>query len=101
MRVLHEMTAAGWSNGEIAVAVRRVMQGWAVLLTDVMTEAQARDLPLGPFTPQELATLLGLMFVGGESLLLVGMESEQYPIRAALRRVGDLIRQAEEGGLKR
>lgn len=101
VRVLQEMTAAGWSNDQIAAAVRRALQGWSELLTGVMTEAQARGLPLGPFTPQELATLLGLMFVGGESMLLLGMESEEdYPIRAALRRVGDLIRQAEEGAVR-
>jgi hypothetical protein len=31
-------------------------------------------------------------------MLLLGVESQQVPIRAALRRFGDLIRQYETGG---
>ena len=98
VRVLQEMTAAGWANGEIAAAVRRIMQGWFDLLTDVVADAQSKGVPLGPFTPREVGTLLALMFLGGESLLLLGMESPQVPVRTALRRVGDLIREMEQGG---
>jgi AcrR family transcriptional regulator len=98
VRVLQEMTAAGWANGEIAGAVRRIMQGWFDLLTDVVAEAQSAGMPLGPFSPRDVGTLLALMFLGGESVLLLDMESEQVPVRTALRRVGELIRQVEQGG---
>ena len=97
VRVLHEMIAAGWANGEIATAVRGLLQGWFDLLTDVLTAVEQEHGPLGPFSAREAATLIGLLFVGGESMLLVGLESEQTPVRTALRRLGALIRQVETG----
>jgi len=97
VRVLQEMIAAGWSNEGIAVEVRALLRRWFDLLTDVLTAAEQAGLRLGPFRPREVATLVGLQFMGGESLLLLGMESERVPVRDALRRVGDLIRQAETG----
>lgn len=96
VRVLQEMIAAGWSDGEIAQAVRRLLDGWFDLLTEVAVEAERAHGPLGPFTARELGALIGLMFMGGESMLLLGLEREQVPIRAALRRFGELIRQHEE-----
>ena len=97
VRILQEMAAAGWANEQVAAAVRTVLSGWVVLLTDVAQAAESAGLSLGPFSPAEVGTLLGLMFMGGESLLLLGLESEQVPVRSALRRVGDLIRMAETG----
>lgn len=38
---------------------------------------------LGPFTATEAGTLLGLMFLGGESALLLGLESDKAPVRKA------------------
>jgi len=97
VRVLQEMIAAGWSNSEIAAKVRAMQQGWYDLLTDVATEAQARYGSLGPFTPAELAALIGCAFIGAEAELLVGFDRHTLPIRAALRRVGHVIRAFEEG----
>jgi len=96
VRVLQEMIAAGWSNSEIAAKVRAMQQGWYDLLTDVATEAQARYGSLGPFTPAELAALIGCAFIGAEAELLVGFDRHTLPIRAALRRVGHVIRAFEE-----
>lgn len=96
VRVLQEMIAAGWSTPEISDKVRATLQGWYDLLTDVATEAAERFGGLGPFTPVEVATLIGCSFIGAESLLLVGFQRQQLPIRAALRRVSQLIRAAEE-----
>ncbi len=98
VRVLQEMTAAGWANDEIAQAVRRIMQGWFDLLADVVAAAERQHRALLAFSAREVATLIGLLFVGGESMLLLGMESEHVPVRAALRRIGELIRQVETGG---
>lgn len=98
VRVLQEMTAAGWANEQIAVQVRRIVHGWVGLLVDVLTQAQDRGLSLGPFSARELGTLVATAYVGGESLLLLGMDDSTTPVRAALRRVGELLRAAETGG---
>lgn len=96
VRVLQEMIAAGWSTPVIADKVRAMQQGWYELLTDVASEAAKRFGGLGPFTASEVATLIGCSFIGAEALLLLGFDRHQLPIRAALRRVGQLIRAAEE-----
>ena len=54
-------------------------------------------LNLGGFSAEEVAALVSASFVGAESLILVGLEGEAVPLRAALRKVGDLIRIAEGG----
>jgi AcrR family transcriptional regulator len=94
VRVLQEMIAAGWSNAEVRDAVRELLGGWFVLLTEVAREAERRH---GRFTADELATLVGTAFIGSEALLLLGFDRRILPIRSALRRVGILIREREEG----
>ncbi len=96
VRVLQEMIAAGWSTPVIAEKVRSMQQGWYDLLTDVAAEAAERFGGLGPFTPREVATLVGIAFIGGEAELLLGFDRQQMPVRAALRRVAQLIRDLEE-----
>jgi AcrR family transcriptional regulator len=97
VRVLQELIAAGWSNAELGEAVRDLLGGWIALLVEVAKEAERRHGPLGPFTAEELATLVASAFFGSESLLLLGLDRDVLPIRSALRRVGVLIRQLEEG----
>jgi AcrR family transcriptional regulator len=97
VRVLQELIAAGWSNAELGAAVRDLLGGWVTLLADVAREAERRHGRLGPFTAEELATLVASAFFGSESLLLLGFDREVLPIRSALRRVSVLIRQVEEG----
>jgi hypothetical protein len=41
--------------------------------------------------------LIGQAFLGGESVLLLGFDRSQVPVRTALRRFGLLIRGLEEG----
>jgi hypothetical protein len=65
-------------------------------LTEVATEAAETFGGLGPFAPAEVATLIGNAFIGSESMLLLGFDRTQMPIRASLRRVGEAIRQAED-----
>ena len=98
VRVLQEMIAAGWSNAELGAAVRDLLGGWVALLIEVAREAERRHGQLGPFTAEELATLIASAFFGSESLLLLGFDREVLPIRSALRRVGVLIRQLEDEG---
>jgi hypothetical protein len=97
VRVLQEMVAAGWSNADIRDAVRELLGGWYALLTEVAREAERRHGRLGPFTAEEVATLVGTTFVGAEALLLLGFDRQVLPIRSAVRRIGVLIRQLEEG----
>jgi AcrR family transcriptional regulator len=100
VRVLQELMAAGWSNAELGAAVRELLGGWCRLLAEVAREAERRHGTLGPFTAEEAATLVASAFFGSESLLLLGFDREVLPVRSALRRVGVLIRQLEEGGTR-
>jgi AcrR family transcriptional regulator len=97
VRVLQESIAAGWSNREVRDAVRDLLGGWFALLAEVAGEAERRHGPLGPFTAEEVATLVGCAFFGSEALLLLGFDRQLLPIRSALRRIGVVIRQLEEG----
>ena len=92
VRILQEMLAAGWANEDVAQAMRAVMRGWMGLLATVAEEVAPF---LGPFTPTEVSALVSAAFMGTESLLLAGFEEPLFPIKTALRKVGELIRQAE------
>ena len=100
VRVLQEMIAAGWSNTELGAVVRELLGGWFTLLTDVAREAERRHGPLGPFTADEMGTLIGTAFIGSEALLLLGIDRNTLPIRSTLRRISVLIRHLEEGSRK-
>ncbi len=92
VRVLQEMIAAGWSEPAVGAAVRALLAGWYELLIDVLGQAEAKHGPLGPFTAEELGTLIGNSFIGSEAMLLLGFDRQTLPIRSALRRVGQLFR---------
>jgi AcrR family transcriptional regulator len=96
VRTLQEMIAAGWSDPKIAAAVRKNLQGWYDLLTNLAEQAGSHFGGLSPFTPAEVACLVGNAFIGSEALILLGLENPAFPARAALRRFADLIRQMEE-----
>jgi AcrR family transcriptional regulator len=98
VRILQEMIAAGWSNEELGDAVRKLLSGWFSLLAEVAREAEQRYGSLGPFTAEEVATLVTSSFIGAESLLLLGFDRDVMPVRSALRRFGVVIRQLEEAG---
>jgi AcrR family transcriptional regulator len=96
VRILQEMMAAGWSNSDIAAAVREFLAGWYTLLADVGKEVIAKSGAVGPLQPDDIATLIGNAFLGCEAMLLLGFEETGMPIRRALRRFGELIRKLEE-----
>lgn len=96
VRVLQEMTAAGWSNDDVAESVRTNLSGWFELLTDTAAKAAARVGGLGPFTPEEVAVLVGGAFLGIETLILLDVDETTLPWRSALRTVGFLLRRLEE-----
>jgi AcrR family transcriptional regulator len=96
VRVLQEMIAVGWSNPEIATAVRGFLSGWYALIERVVKEALIKFGAVGRLKPDDIATLVGNAFIGSEALLLLGFEQDGMPIRRALRRFGVLIRTLEE-----
>lgn len=95
VRVAQEIIAAAWSDPAIAGAVRTAMMGWIDLLTAVAVRAERENGALGPVSPREFASLAANLFIGAESLHLLGVEADGAPVRDALRRVGDLLRLAE------
>ena len=102
VRILQEMIAAGWSDPEVASAVRGMIGGWFALLADVARREGERTGGLGPFTPEEIAALMGLPFLGAEAQILLGFSETEMPARSALRKIGAVIRLLEEqGGLER
>ena len=95
VRLLQEMIAAGWSDGEIAQNVRTYLKGWFDLLAFTAARAADRVGGLGPFTPEEIAVLAGMPFLGVESMILLGFEETDLPSRSALRKVGAMLRALE------
>jgi AcrR family transcriptional regulator len=100
VRVLQEMTAAGWSDAEVAAAVRRDLKGWFDLLTETTTKLARGFVDLGPLTPAEVATLVGTAFLGIEAMILLGFDESEMPCRSALRSIGFLLRTMEERGAR-
>ena len=96
VRVLQEMVAAGWSNPEIAVAVKEMLREWFAVLSDVAERTAHRIGGLGPFTAAEGALLVGAPFLGVEAMLLLGFSDDEVPSRSALRKFGEVIRAMEE-----
>jgi AcrR family transcriptional regulator len=92
VRILQEMIAAGWSDAEVAAAVREMVRGWWVVLADVARTEEERGADLGGFTPDEIAALMGMPFLGAEEVILLGVPESTLPIRSALRKVGVLLR---------
>lgn len=96
VRVLQELTAVGWSNPAVGDAVRRALAQWQVLILDLVHEVEGRIGPLGPFRAEEVATLVGAAFLGAESMTLLGFDDAHHPMRAGLRRIGELIAATEK-----
>jgi len=97
VRVLQEMMAAGWSNPEIAVAVKDMIRQWFDVLRDVSQKAAERIGGLGPFTPAEAGFVAGAPFIGAEAMILLGITEAELPMRSALRKFGEVLRSLEDG----
>ncbi|NRQ32399.1 TetR/AcrR family transcriptional regulator [Nonomuraea sp. NN258] len=97
VRVLQEMISAGWSDPALARRVLTILQPWQDVLEEVAREAETRFGSLGPFSAVDVAALIGLAFLGGEAVILLGDEDWSRRARAALRSVTELIRGVEEG----
>ena len=94
VRVLMELWAAGWSDPVVAQAVRDATAGWLAVLTEAAERAAAQHQWLRGLEADEIATLVGSLFVGAEVRLLLGPEDD-VPTKRSLRRIGSLIRRLE------
>jgi AcrR family transcriptional regulator len=95
VRILQELIAASWADAAISKVVRAGLVGWDEILKGLARRAERELGGLGPFSAEEVATLIGNAFIGAESTYLLGLEKKGMPIRQALRRFGDLIRLRE------
>jgi AcrR family transcriptional regulator len=93
VRVLQEIIAAGYSDAELAAAARELLSGWFTLLIQLGEEVRNAVTALRPLRGDQLGCLAGLAFLGAESMILIGID---FPIRDALRSVGDLLQAAEQ-----
>jgi AcrR family transcriptional regulator len=101
VRVLQELIAASWADPEVAKVIRAGVTGWVDLITQAARRAEREFGGIGPFSPEEVAALVADAFIGAESLYLLGLEKKGSPVRQALRRIGDLIRIAEDASSTR
>jgi len=93
VRVLQEMMAAGWSDPEIAVAVRSYLDGWFTLLRSVAATAMEGIGTTAILESEHLGALVGAAFLGAEALMLLGFRDNL--MRTALRSVSDVIARME------
>lgn len=100
VRTLHEMIASGFNDPEIAAEIRDLLSAWHKLLSDVCAEASDSLAPIGPFTPEEFAMLVGQCFLGLEAMLLLDLEAARVHGLAGLRKFGALIERAEANTIK-
>ncbi len=91
VRVLMELTAAGWSNPAIGAAVRSAYAEWRNLILKLASELERQNGSLGPFTAEEICALVSAVFIGAEAAIVLGYESPEIPFRDALRRFGKII----------
>jgi len=96
VRILQEMIAAGWSDPEVAAAVRRMISEWPRMLGDVARREQERGTAFGEFSPDEVGALMAMPFLGAEELILLGVTESTMPMRSALRKVGALLQRLGE-----
>jgi AcrR family transcriptional regulator len=96
VRNLQEMFAAGWSDPDVANAVRDLQMQWQQLLTRVAEQAYARSRWSIGLSPADIATMVHMMWLGAEEMQLLGFEEAGVDLRGVLRRIGELLRLAEE-----
>ncbi|MDJ1016805.1 MAG: TetR/AcrR family transcriptional regulator [Paracoccaceae bacterium] len=91
VRVLMELTAAGWSNPAIGAAVRAAYAEWRELILKLAREIEEQNGSLGPFKAEDIGALVSAAFIGAEAAIMLGYESPEIPFRDALRRFGRVI----------
>lgn len=95
VRVLHELWNAGLSNPEIGTVVRQGILGWQKLITDRVRRSQKEFGEFENIAAEEVAAMVGALFIGTEAFLLLGFEEQGVPLRKSLRRFSNIIRALE------
>ncbi len=98
VHVLQEMIAAGRTEPEIAAEVSTMLAAWLGLLERVAHRASAVLGGFGGLLPADVGRLVCAAWLGAEALHLLRPEDAAFDLRATLRRVGQVIREREEGG---
>ena len=96
VRNLQEMIAAGWSDPEVAEAVRELQLQWHELLRGVAERAEARFRWTVDLSASDVATMVHMMWLWAEAMQLLGFEEAGIELRPVLRRIGAMIRLLEE-----
>lgn len=96
VRVMHELSAAGWADPQVGRVVRESLRGWIRLVIEVTRRFERKVGGFGPLSAEDVGALVSNAFIGAESLVLAGLEEKDTPIRESLRSVGVLIRALEE-----
>ncbi len=91
VRVLMELTAAGWSNPAIGSAVRVAYAEWQAQIMKLARQLEEQTGSLGPFTSEDIAALVSAAFIGAEAAIMLDYETPDIPFRQALRRFGKII----------
>ncbi len=91
VRVLMELTAAGWSNPAIGAAVRAAYAEWRELILTLTRQVEEKTGSLGPFSAEDIVALVSAAFIGSEAAIMLDYESSEIPFRQALRRFGKVI----------
>lgn len=95
VRVLQELIAAGWSNETIGAVIRETLGQWRKMHIALARDYCARHGTLGVFEAEDIAALVGTVFIGAEAYIMLGYDEREVPIRRALRRLGHVIAQLE------
>lgn len=98
VRVLMELTAAGWSKPAIGEAVRAAYAQWRDLILKLVRQIEEETGTLGPFTAEDIGALVSAGFIGAEAAIMLDYESPKIPFRDALRRFGKVIEFYERSG---
>ncbi|MGH8738666.1 MAG: TetR/AcrR family transcriptional regulator [Burkholderiales bacterium] len=96
VRIMHELSAAGWADPDVGAVVRKSLSGWVGLVAEVTRKFEQKVGGFGPLSAEDVGALVSNAFIGAESLVLAGIERDGFPLREALRRVGALIRMLEQ-----
>lgn len=100
VRLLQELTAAGWSDELVNSRIRQLTEEWRAVLADAFRRSATRGVDFAPFDVDQLVALTAAAFIGAESMILSGLESADLPIRTALRVIGDLLERAENNTME-
>ncbi|MDN4477328.1 TetR/AcrR family transcriptional regulator [Demequina lignilytica] len=96
VRMLQEMITAGYSDDELRAQVRDMLGGWSGLITEALRYHYAHGLRLGGLTADEACALIAAVFLGAETLCLMGQTDDATPVRDALRALEPLLAAAQQ-----